>query len=782
MSWKKVVSLMIAIPLVGVSGQPAFADDGVGEDTGGQSEIAPQPAEPNGADPGADSGVEGKPGEGESPASPNDDEAPEPGDETLGPESPDPEPPQSEPPQEPQPKPTVETKKPNKKPVTGQKDAPLRSLEVAGTLRVSPGEPAQAAVLASASSEVTDVLPGQVKLETEEGVILPLDPDFLGETVAGGENFSGLIALGDPAQQAVQELVEDASATSRVAPEPEVVLEAASSATVAGGQTFVAIEAEITPAPAPALAKGPAAMQHSADVVLITHTTASRETAVRELMTITSNYWKKESEGLIKGITVNAVKQLSSARLDMCDANAAWEAARGQFPGVDHYENARHLVVLVEADCGPGAAAGWGDVYTLHGGGEIYANLGARSKGSSYRDAVGIVAHELGHNFGLDHSGSRSCKGNAYDTKLSNVWVFEPQTRASGQLCTDDEYRDSWSVMGYYRPDLGSVLPSLPISQKADIELLQPNAIPKVTQAAGKTQRFTIRALSSGSGLRGIQVQQSGHSEPFYVEYRSGAGQDSGANRMDPTQRGVRVLKQYDRGSIVISRPDGYSLRRGDSLQPFGGRARITVESATSSAARVRVDFYTTFIDVPASHKFAGPIQWMYDSKTSTGTRQIDGSVKYGPSENVSRQAIAAFLFRSEASSGYRPGSRGKLPFTDVAKGHKFYKEIYWMWERGITTGTKQTNGTLKFLPADPLTREAMAAFLYRVNGAKYSPPARSPFKDLATNHQFYRQITWMYAKKITTGVATGRGLYYQPKNLTSRSAMAAFMQRSSRL
>ncbi|QIK62447.1 hypothetical protein G7068_03885 [Leucobacter viscericola] len=797
MSWKKFVTLAIAIPLVVVSAQPAFADNGATDDplvqAGMSAQAKPAPgtttADPSAPttdqqdqsgtadEPGTDPGTNGGSGQGADPEAPNGGESEQP---TPGSEPPSTESPQPEAPPTPAPQPKTGATKQSPKPITAQAAEPVESLKVSGVLHVAPGEPTQGSVAASDAGGAVDMLPDQVKLETAEGTTLPLDPESLGEDVSGGEAFSGTVSLDDAAQQAVQEVVEDSTATAQKAPDLAVVVEAAATATIAAGETFDAKEVEITPAPAQT--KGPAAMQHSADVVLITSATASQESAVRDLMTLTSNYWKKESEGLITGISVNAVKQLSSAGMDVCDPNAAWEAARDQFPGVDHYENARHLVVLVDKNCGPGAAAGWGDIYTLHGGGEIYANLGARYSGTSFRDALGIVAHEFGHNFGLDHSGSRTCNADAYDAALSNVWIFDPQTRASGQLCTDDEYRDSWSVMGYYRPDLGPVLPSLPISQKADIELLPATAIPKVTQAAGKTQRFTIKALSSGSGLRGIQVQQSGSSEPFYVEYRSGTGQDSGANFMDPSQRGVRILKQYDRGSIVISKADGYSLGKGDFLQPYGGRARVIVESETSASANVRVDFYTSFRDVPASHKFAGPIQWMYDTKTSTGTRQVDGSAVYGPSENVTRGAIAAFLFRSEAPSGYKPGSKGKLPFTDVSTGHKFYKEIYWMWEKGITTGTRQANGTVKFLPNDSLTREAMAAFLYRVNGAKYSPPAKSPFKDVSTKQQFYRQITWMYSKQITTGTATSRGLEYQPKNLTSRAAMAAFMQRSSKL
>lgn len=50
--------------------------------------------------------------------------------------------------------------------------------------------------------------------------------------------------------------------------------------------------------------------------------------------------------------------------------------------------------------------------------------------------------------------------------------------------------------------------------------------------------------------------------------------------------------------------------------------------------------------------------------------------------------------------------------FTDVPKNHKFYADINWLAGKKITTGVKQKNGTVKFLPAASVTREAMIAFL----------------------------------------------------------------------
>ncbi|MFT4232264.1 MAG: hypothetical protein QM606_05745, partial [Leucobacter sp.] len=72
------------------------------------------------------------------------------------------------------------------------------------------------------------------------------------------------------------------------------------------------------------------------------------------------------------------------------------------------------------------------------------------------------------------------------------------------------------------------------------------------------------------------------------------------------------------------------------------------------------------------------------------------------------------------------------LPFTDVEKGDPFYEEIDWMFQNGLTTGVKQSDGTVKYLPKTGVSREAMAAFLYRLEGKPaFDAPAVSPFADV---------------------------------------------------
>ena len=52
-------------------------------------------------------------------------------------------------------------------------------------------------------------------------------------------------------------------------------------------------------------------------------------------------------------------------------------------------------------------------------------------------------------------------------------------------------------------------------------------------------------------------------------------------------------------------------------------------------------------------------------------------------------------------------------PFADVAPGAPFFDDIQWLYDQGISTGTDMGNGTFQFRPAESVSRQAMAAFLY---------------------------------------------------------------------
>jgi len=109
-----------------------------------------------------------------------------------------------------------------------------------------------------------------------------------------------------------------------------------------------------------------------------------------------------------------------------------------------------------------------------------------------------------------------------------------------------------------------------------------------------------------------------------------------------------------------------------------------------------------------------------------------------------------------------------------------FAAEISWLAERGITTGYPNGDGTSQFRPFGQVTRDAMAAFLYRYAGSpEFTPPVVSPFSDVPTSNGFYKEITWLASTGVTTGWDVGGGVKeFRPFNPITRDAMAAFLYR----
>ena len=98
-----------------------------------------------------------------------------------------------------------------------------------------------------------------------------------------------------------------------------------------------------------------------------------------------------------------------------------------------------------------------------------------------------------------------------------------------------------------------------------------------------------------------------------------------------------------------------------------------------------------------------------------------------------------------------KPAAKG---FSDVQNpSHAYYKAIYWAAEVGITKG--YPDGTFGINKS--CTRGEMMMFLWRYAG-KQNPKnvSKSPFKDVKTNHTFYKAILWGSQKGITKGYSDG--------------------------
>jgi hypothetical protein len=208
----------------------------------------------------------------------------------------------------------------------------------------------------------------------------------------------------------------------------------------------------------------------------------------------------------------------------------------------------------------------------------------------------------------------------------------------------------------------------------------------------------------------------------------------------------------------------------GTGLAPEGTLAQ------TGVSEQVRVYLWTcpapctpTFPDVSRSHPFFWEVELARWIGTTTGYE--DGG--FHPSAPISRAAMAAFLFRafSVDPDEYHPPATS--PFPDVSTSHPFYEEVAWLAEQGVSNGYQ--DGT--FRPAAPITRQSMSAFLQRAAGEDdgFVAPAESSFSDVGPDHPFAEAISWMAEVSITTGYEDGT---FRPLEPVTRQAMAAFMLR----
>ena len=189
------------------------------------------------------------------------------------------------------------------------------------------------------------------------------------------------------------------------------------------------------------------------------------------------------------------------------------------------------------------------------------------------------------------------------------------------------------------------------------------------------------------------------------------------------------------------------------------------------------------FVDVPAGAPFFAEITWLAQEGITLGSVQPDGSVVFDPAGPVRREAMAAFLYRFAGSPAFTPPATS--PFVDVPTSYVFYKEIAWLADQGISTGTVMGDGSREFRPAEAVSREALAAFLYRVDhrgsvaaGAFGACASGSPFPDVPADLMFCEAIRWMASvgpTPITNGRADGTFGRSAP---ATREAMAAYLYR----
>ncbi len=194
--------------------------------------------------------------------------------------------------------------------------------------------------------------------------------------------------------------------------------------------------------------------------------------------------------------------------------------------------------------------------------------------------------------------------------------------------------------------------------------------------------------------------------------------------------------------------------------------------AAAAVAAQPGIPQDLPFTDIKGNNPFLGDIAWLKGSGVTTGFP--DGS--FQPSGSVTREAMAAFLYRFTTGTVDLPACTGDARrFVDVIATNPFCGAIEALATQGVVQGW--TDGTFK--PSQPVTRQAMAAFLFRFATKTPTVPTCTGdtrrFWDVPAADPFCGAVEWLATTGVTTGWSDGS---YRPGEQISREAMAAFLHR----
>ena len=171
----------------------------------------------------------------------------------------------------------------------------------------------------------------------------------------------------------------------------------------------------------------------------------------------------------------------------------------------------------------------------------------------------------------------------------------------------------------------------------------------------------------------------------------------------------------------------------------------------------------TGFADVSAGIWYAEAVMLCRDNGLMSGT----GQNNFSPDSTASRAMLVAVLHRQAGS----PEAASTSNFTDVP-GNAYYKSaVDW----GVSTGLVSGYGNGRFGSDDPVTRQDLAAFLWRAEG-RPAPGQAQPFADASLVSDYaLSAVNWAREKGIISGKGNNR---FDPRGHATRAEMAAMLMR----
>ena len=252
---------------------------------------------------------------------------------------------------------------------------------------------------------------------------------------------------------------------------------------------------------------------------------------------------------------------------------------------------------------------------------------------------------------------------------------------------------------------------------------------------------------------------------------------DNGSVKVSPTRASkgstvtvtVKPDEGYELDELTVTDKNGDSVKltdKGDGKYTFQMPAsKVTVEAVFTAVEPEPEGL--PFTDVTSRDWFYDAVAYVYDKGMMEGTTDTT----FAPAMNLTRSMIAQVLYNLEE----RPEAPGASGFTDVAAGAWYADAVNWAAARGIVKGYD----TGAFGPEDSVTREQLAAILYRYAQAKgydttQGGMAVREFSDSASISDWAQEaMAWAVNAQVLSGKGNG---VLDPQGTATRAEVAQML------
>ena len=340
--------------------------------------------------------------------------------------------------------------------------------------------------------------------------------------------------------------------------------------------------------------------------------------------------------------------------------------------------------------------------------------------------------------------------------KANDTWVYAGDTPAF-----------TATITGYVNGEDGSVLKG------------------KLTFTCGYSEKY------SKPGSRHTITPEGLRADNYHIAFETGilTVKDPLSPRfnvyvLDSKHGTVEADCRYARKGDVVTltiKPDwGYELETLTVTDSHGYELKLTYHSNGTYTFTMPRDNVTVkaiftvrdmpFVDVPGDAWYAGGVRYVYAHGLMNGT----GSWRFSPNRTTTRAMIATILYRMEGS----PRVYGTSQFGDVEAGSWYEDAVIWATQNDIVEGyTSKTFG-----PNDPITREQMAAMLYRYADYCRCDMSAGRYVDLSKYSDMNEisdyaipALRWAVGEEIIQG-RTGKRL--APTDTATRAEVAVMLMR----